>query len=172
MKNTYKRLILSIILIQVLFLSACGTSPKGSDARTYARVKDWQGNLELRNLERQYDLPNGLLSAVMHQESAGKAYARSHVGASGLFQIMPTTARSLNLDDPYEPQSAARAAARYLSQLYRHYRNDLKLTLAAYNWGIGNVDRYLAQGSSGFDGMPAETQNYVVRVTKLRKFYN
>ena len=172
MNTNTKKLSLCMCIVLSLGVTACGSTPKGSDARAYARVKDWRCVLDLRSLERQYDLPKGLLSAVMHQESGGKANARSHVGAGGLFQIMPATARSLNLDSAYHPEPAAKAAAMYLSQLYNHYHSDLKLTLAAYNWGIGNVDRYLASGASGFDDMPEETKIYISRVTKLRRFYD
>lgn len=158
---------LKLILISVvLALAACSTPPKGVEARVYKRVNDWRSALDLRGLERQYDLPAGLLSAVMHQESRGIANARSRVGAQGLFQIMPATARDLKLASAYHPETAAQAAAQYLAQLYKHYSGDLKRTLAAYNWGIGNVDKY------GTDGMPQETQHYIARVTQLRQFYN
>lgn len=156
-----------------MLLTACSSGPKGSDRVAYVRVKDWRNSLNLSQLERQYDLPKGLLSAVMHQESAGKASARSHVGAVGLFQIMPATARDLNLMDPYNPEPSAQAAAQYLSTLYKRYRGNLNLTLAAYNWGMGNVDRYMLNDDTrNIDKVPLETRNYVARVNKLRHFYN
>ena len=164
-------LILSAVCLNMM-LSACGSVPiKGNDARAYARVKEWRSALDLRSLENQYDLPRGLLSAVMHQESGGKANARSGVGAQGLFQIMPATARDLNLVSAYHPEPAAQAAAQYLSQLYKRYNKDLTLTLAAYNWGMGRVDRYVDRGDA-FENMPKETQTYITRVNKLRKYYN
>lgn len=165
----------AVALAASLVLVGCGTSgaPKG-EAKVYERVKDWRGSLDLRDLERQYDLPKGLLSAVIHQESAGRANAVSRAGAQGLFQIMPATARDLNLSDSTHPENSAKAAAQYLSMLYKKYNHNLKLTLAAYNWGMGNVNRYLKNGysKSHFKHMPAETQNYVARVTKLRAYYN
>ena len=153
------------LCLTVVLLAACSTPPKG-EARTYARVNDWRSSLDLHGLEQKYDLPKGLLSAVMHQESRGIANARSRTGAQGLFQIMPATARDLKLASAYHPETAAQAAAQYLAQLYKHYSGDLKRTLAAYNWGIGNVDKY------GTDDMPQETRTYITRVTKLRQFYN
>ena len=138
----------------------------------FERVKNWRNALDLPSLERRYDLPKGLLSAVMHQESAGKIRARSPVGARGLFQIMPATARDLRLSDPHDPEPAAQAAAQYLSTLYKRYDGDLNLSLAAYNWGMGNVDRYKRQGYRGFDYMPQETRNYIKQVTRLRAYYN
>ena len=142
------------------------------EKHAFERVKNWRTTLDLSTLENQYALPKGLLSAVMHQESAGKVHARSPVGARGLFQIMPATAKDLRLNDPHNPEMAAQAAARYLSSLYKHYDGDLNLSLAAYNWGIGNVDRYKRQGYRGFDYMPQETRNYIKQVTRLRAYYN
>ena len=154
-------------------LAGCST-PKVTPQEKVAfeRVKSWRSTLDLSSLERRYNLPKGLLSAVMHQESAGKIRARSPVGASGLFQIMPATARDLRLSDPHDPEPAAQAAARYLSTLYKRYDGDLNLSLAAYNWGMGNVDRYKRQGYRGFDNMPQETRNYIKQVTRLRAYYN
>ena len=154
-------------------LGGCSTprvNPQEKSA--FERVKSWRDTLDLSSLERQYDLPKGLLSAVMHQESSGKLRARSPVGARGLFQIMPATARDLRLSDPHDPEPAAQAAARYLSTLYKRYDGDLNLSLAAYNWGMGNVDRYKRQGYRGFDNMPQETRNYIKQVTRLRAYYN
>ena len=107
----------------------------------------------------------------MHQESGGKIKARSPAGAQGLFQIMPGTARDLSLASAYEPQDSARAAARYLSQLYRRYNGNLKQTLAAYNWGMGNVDRWINNGQS-HRALPRETQNYIASVKKLKSLYD
>ena len=154
-------------LMAAALLTACASPPKGAQARVVARVSQWQETLNLRSLERQYDLPKGLLAAVMHQESRGMAKARSPAGAQGLFQIMPATARDLNLRSAYHPQNSARAAAQYLAQLQQRYSGDLKRTLAAYNWGMGNVDRYGVRASK----MPKETRVYIARVTQLRKLY-
>ena len=154
-------------------LGGCST-PKVAPREKVAfeRVKTWRASLDLSALESQYGLPRGLLSAVMHQESAGKVSARSRVGARGLIQIMPSTARDLNLDDPHDPAPSAQAAARYLSTLYRRYNGDLRWSLAAYNWGMGNVDRYRQQGYSDFANMPQETRQYIQQVTRLRSYYN
>ena len=169
-----KRLLIQPLL-WVLFASilmfGCSSTPKNVNKKTYARVKDWRSNLGLKELESQYGLPDGLLSAVMHQESGGKINARSSAGAQGLFQIMPGTARDLSLASAYEPQDSARAAARYLSQLYRRYNGNLKQTLAAYNWGMGNVDRWINNGQS-HRALPRETQNYIASVKKLKSLYD
>lgn len=157
----------------ILTLGGCSNTKVSLKEKTsFERVKGWRSTLDLPRLENQYDLPRGLLSAVMHQESAGKPYARSPVGARGLFQIMPSTARDLRLNDPHDPEPAAEAAARYLSSLYKRYNGDLSWSLAAYNWGMGNVDRYRQQGYRSFDNMPQETRNYIKQVNRLISYYD
>lgn len=106
-------------------------------------------------------------------ESAFNPRARSPVGAKGLFQLMPATARSLGLslwprDERADPKRSAEAAAAYLHQLYQRF-GDWPLTLAAYNAGEGRVARTLAaHGARDFasiaDKLPSETRLYVPKV--------
>ncbi|HUR60241.1 MAG TPA: lytic transglycosylase domain-containing protein [Opitutaceae bacterium] len=109
-------------------------------------------------------------------ESSFNPDARSPVGAKGLFQFMPETARSLGLstvlpDDRTNPEKSARAAARYLRALHGKFGN-WALVLAAYNAGEGRVRRTLtAKGADTFTGiasaLPAETRMYVPKVCAL-----
>jgi soluble lytic murein transglycosylase-like protein len=153
---------------------------KTGDAAIADKVYAWRKSLQLEQLEKENNLPRGLLSAVMHQESAGDPLAQSHVGAKGLFQFMPATAQDMNLADRSDPQTSAQAAAKYLNMLQNRYNKNISLTLAAYNWGLGNVDQYIKpQGKSSkssFDKyqlskMPNETQNYITRIKMLRSTY-
>ena len=107
-------------------------------------------------------------------ESSFDAKARSPAGAAGLFQLMPATARSLDLsvgllrDERLQPDKNARAAAHYLRQLHNRF-GDWRLTLAAYNAGEGRVAELLRkQKARTFDEiahrLPAETQMYVPKV--------
>ena len=175
-KNLKKITAYMLCILAASAVQGCSSykPPAGKERVTYERVYDWSKSLNLRQLEHEYGLPKGLLSAVMHQESAGKRFAVSRAGAKGLFQFMPATAREFSLDDPSHPEASAQAAAKYLGQLYEKYDQDLALTLAAYNWGMGNVSRYLNDGRArnNFDGMPAETKNYIARVRSLQKYYS
>lgn len=142
------------------------------------KVYDWRKKLDLEKLENNNHLPRGLLSAVMHQESAGDPYAQSRAGAQGLFQFMRPTAKDMGLIDRTHPQDSAIAAADYLEKLYERYNKDLELTLAAYNWGLGNVDNYIKARPKGstyerfrLGKMPEETQNYIARIKMLRTTY-
>ncbi|MET2729207.1 transglycosylase SLT domain-containing protein [Escherichia coli] len=114
----------------------------------------------LTNLEQLYRLPEGLLRSVAITESGGNQFAVSGAGAKGLFQFMDGTARDMGLrgNDVFDPEKAAKAAAKYLSQLLQANGGDLSKALASYNWGIGNVQRY------GMGLMPQETRNYIPKV--------
>jgi soluble lytic murein transglycosylase-like protein len=83
----------------------------------------------------------------------------SPVGALGMFQFMPATAQSLGVD-PLNVASAADGAARYLVQNKNKF-GTWTLALMAYNWGPGNVSKYLA----GTKTIPTETANYVAQIT-------
>lgn len=114
----------------------------------------------LTNLEQLYRLPEGLLKSVAITESGGNQFAVSGAGAKGLFQFMDGTARDMGLrgNDVFDPEKAAQAAAKYLSQLLQANGGDLSKALASYNWGIGNVQKH------GMALMPQETRNYIPKV--------
>jgi len=86
-----------------------------------------------------------LMTAVAYTESRFDPRARSKVGAMGLFQLMPVTARSLGVDEPDDPEQNTAAAARYLARLKRRFvgkvpeDEQIYFALAAYNAGLGHV---------------------------------
>ncbi len=116
------------------------------------------------------------LAWIAEAESSLNPSARSPVGAKGLFQLMPDTAKALGLgtflpDERTNPDKSARAAARYLRELHGKFEN-WALALAAYNAGEGRVRRTLtARKASTFtaiaDDLPAETRMYVPKVCAL-----
>lgn len=109
----------------------------------------------------RHNVDPNLVRAVVKVESNFNPNAVSRKGAMGLMQLMPSTARSLNVKNPFDPEQNVDAGVRHLKQLLESYGGDIKLTLAAYNAGAGAVAR-----SSGVPHY-AETQNYVRRITKL-----
>jgi membrane-bound lytic murein transglycosylase D len=116
------------------------------------------------------------LAWLAEAESSLNPSARSPVGAKGLFQFMPDTAKAMGLgtflpDDRTDPDKSARAAARYLKALHGKF-GSWPLALAAYNAGEGRVRRAMtARGARDFAGvasaLPAETRMYVPKVCAL-----
>lgn len=91
------------------------------------------------------------------QESGFNPYATSPKGAAGIFQHMPATAKELGID-PYDPTQSIQGGVKYMGQLLNKYQGDPTKALAAYNWGMGNLDR------QGLEKAPTETQNYLKNI--------
>ncbi len=105
----------------------------------------------------RYGLDPRLVLAIIDVESGGDAGAVSPAGAQGIMQIMPDTARELDLDAPFDPEANIDAGVRYLRQMLERF-GELRLAVAAYNAGPGAVERH-----GGVPPYP-ETQTYVQRV--------
>ena len=112
----------------------------------------------------QFRLEEALINAVIKVESDYNPRAVSRKGAQGMMQLMPQTARELDVRDPLNPDDNIRGGTRYLRQMLDRFK-DLDLALAAYNAGPSAVTRY--------GGIPPyeETRNYVIRVKKYLQQY-
>lgn len=114
--------------------------------------------------EQKYNLPRGLLSRVAYQESRFRrdiidGETKSRTGATGLMQFMPATAAEWGVRfDDGRAEDDIDGAARYLRHLYIRQGSRWDLALAAYNWGIGNVQR------KGVANAPKETRDYVAGI--------
>lgn len=125
---------------------------------SYSRNKNAFDHI-IRQAAQTHGVSEGLIKAVMHTESGFNVNARSPVGAQGLMQLMPATARRFNVSNAYDPQQNINAGAKYLAWLMKRFNGNTSLALAGYNAGEGNVQKY--------GGIPPfrETQDYVRRVS-------
>lgn len=128
------------------------------DPARYGRYDD-----TIREASRLYLIPEPLIRAVIKVESNYFPTAVSAVGAQGLMQLMPATARRMAVRDSFDARQNILGGTRYLRWLANMFNGDIVLTIAAYNAGEGAVVRY-----NGIPPFP-ETQGYVQRV--LRYYY-
>ncbi len=149
--------------------------------RTIDRSKPYMYHITKEVAKRNMPAEIALLPFI---ESAYVTKAKSHVGASGLWQFMPATGRHYGLeqtplyDGRHDVYASTNAALNYLEYLHGLF-GDWSLALAAYNWGEGNVGRAInrahAQGlTPTYENlrMPAETRNYVPKLLAVRNIVN
>ncbi|MCI4435549.1 MAG: lytic transglycosylase domain-containing protein [Ignisphaera sp.] len=129
--------------------------------------EEWNKELHLNSLEKQFELPHNILMHIINRESTGNPNKTSRADAKGLFGI---TASSGFQGDPLNHHKAAWFVANILKNLLHHYtkmgydrKSDaMEKTIAAYNWGMGKVaqNNYNTERSVNIP-FPTETKNYI-----------
>jgi soluble lytic murein transglycosylase-like protein len=115
-----------------------------------------------KELSSEYDvkIDSNLVRSVIKQESGFNPNAKSHAGAQGLMQLMPTTAKSLGVFNSSNPYQNVRGGITYLAKQLKNFDGNIQKALAAYNAGPGAVEKY--------NGIPPyqETQHYVENIMR------
>jgi soluble lytic murein transglycosylase-like protein len=127
----------------------------GTGANTEQQISEG-----IEKAAKKYHLSEKLIKSVIRTESNFKPDAVSPAGAQGLMQLMPSTARELGVNDPFDIQQNIDGGAAYLRRMLDRFGQNLRLALAAYNAGPGTVEKY--NGAVPF----RETREYVDRVLK------
>ncbi len=131
--------------------------------QTMVKLTQTPENLKamIENAAKDAGIDPALFDSLVSAESAYDPGARSSAGAMGLSQLMPGTARSLGVTNPFDPEQNLRGGATYLSQMLKRFGGDPQLALAAYNAGPGAVEKY--------NGIPEykQTQDYVKKIMAL-----
>ena len=142
---------------------ACGAKPGVNFGSVRLNTAAYQA--EIAAAARQHGVDEAIVRAIIHAESAYNPMALSRVGAQGLMQLMPATARRFGVGDAFNPQQNIQGGVKYLAWLLKRFDGNLTLAAAGYNAGEGAVAKY--------KGVPpySETQRYVQRVGMLAERY-
>jgi soluble lytic murein transglycosylase-like protein len=120
----------------------------------------------IQEASSEYGVDPVIIKSVILTESAANENAKSGANAKGLMQLLDSTAADMGVNNIWDPKENIMGGTKYLSKMLRQYKGDLKLALAGYNAGPGNVQKY--------NGVPPfeETQKYITRVMSYMNHLN
>ena len=113
-------------------------------------------------MAKKYNVNYKLVLHIINKETGNlkdKINAVSSSGAQGVMQLMPSTAKELGVNNPFDPKENIEGGVRYLAKLVKKYGN-MKFAAMAYNWGPGNTDKWIKNGEKK-ELIPRETLHYI-----------
>ncbi len=127
-----------------------------SSTKVKKRADKYRRSIEIYS--KIYGVDEALVHSIIKNESCYQVKAKSPVGAIGLMQLMPNTAKDMKISNPWNPEQNIQGGVRYIAEMLKEFSGDMHLAVAAYNAGPGNVRKY--------KGIPPfrETRTYVKRV--------
>lgn len=141
------------------------TYTPSSTARTYSSSTSLSYDSYIQGAGYRYSVDPDLIKAIIRVESDFNRYAVSRVGAQGLMQLMPDTAKEMNVSDPFDPMENIYGGTLYMHNLLKMFKGDVRLALAAYNAGPTAVKK-----ANDIPRYP-ETIRYVKKVLAHYKRY-
>jgi soluble lytic murein transglycosylase-like protein len=156
-----------LVLSLILGLAISATAQAGQSCATLdvsiIKKKAVKHQHIIKRYAKKYGVDHRIITAIITSESCFKVKARSHKGAQGLMQLMPKTGKRWGVKNRHSTHQNIRGGTRYIAYLIKRFKGNLRLALAAYNAGEGNVDKY--RGIPPFK----ETRSYVRNVIKVYK---
>ncbi len=140
--------------------SSVSKSSSANTTDTAQSMKKTKYDAYFKEAAKKYNVSESLLKAIAKAESNFNAKDVSSTGAMGVMQLMPETAKSLGVDNPYDPEQNIMGGAKCISQKLKEFNGDVKLALAAYNAGSGAVKRN--------GGVPSYCRSYVSKVLSYK----
>ena len=154
-----KNFVVSVIL--VLGALPMSAATKQLAVHAFPRTVPAQLASAINEAAAMYRIDPNLLAATAFKESAFNTFAVSRVGAQGIMQLKPKTARALGVTDSFDARQNVLGGARYLRELLDRFNGDVDMTLAAYNLG---PERVAKQG-------PRATPGVIEYVTHIKGYY-
>jgi hypothetical protein len=142
---------------------SAGKSDSTQKTTTADSMKTTKYDSYFKKAAKKYNVSESLLKGIAKAESNFNASDVSSAGAIGVMQLMPSTAKSLGVSDPYDPEQNIMGGAKCISQKLKEFDGDERLALAAYNAGSGAVKKYGA--------VPSYCKTYVNRVQSYKEAY-